>query len=191
MMMESLRRCAIALAALVGAAVAAMPALADGGWTPTVRSDYPSIWQGAYVGLHLGQGESGPADGFVAGAQIGYNWQSGPIVFGLEADASYADISENFFGIEASIDFLATARGRLGYLVTPNILVYGTAGFGIVSASASIPGFSVDDTETDLVYGVGVEGKFARNMSVRFEYLTFGDLDVNVFRAGLNFKLGN
>lgn len=190
MMMESLRRCAIALAALVGSAVAAMPALADGGWATTSRSDYPSIWQGVYVGLHLGQGESGPADGFVGGAQIGRNWQSGPIVYGLEADVSYADISENFGVFEASIDLLATARGRLGYLITPNILVYGTAGFGIASASTSIPGFG-DDTETDFVYGVGLEGKFAGNMSARIEYLAFGDLDVDVIRAGLNFKLGN
>jgi outer membrane immunogenic protein len=191
MMMESLRRCAIALAALVGAAAAAMPALADGGWATTSRSDYPSIWQGVYFGLHLGQGESGPADGIVGGGQIGYNWQNGPIVFGLEADASYADISESFGPFEASIDFLGTVRGRLGYLVTPNILVYGTAGFGVVSGSGSVGGFSFDESETDLVFGLGVEGKFARNMSVRLEYLTFGDLDVDVVRAGLNFKLGN
>ena len=195
MMIESLRRCAIALAALVGSAVAAMPALADGGWTTTSRSDYPSIWQGVYVGLHLGRGEASSADGLVAGAQIGYNWQSGPIVFGLEADISYADISESFGPFEASIDLLATARGRLGYLITPNILVYGTAGFGIASASGSvnIPGLrlSVDDTETDFVYGVGVEGKFASNMSARIEYLAFHDLKIDVIRAGLNFKLGN
>jgi len=196
MVMQTLRRCAIALVALAGLAVAAMPALADGGWATTSRSDYPSIWKGAYIGLHLGQGEAGSADGVVAGGQIGYNWQNGPIVFGLEADASYADISASFGPFEASIDFIATARGRLGYLVTPNILVYGTAGFGIVSASGSvgIPGlgsFSGDDTETDLVFGLGVEGKFASNMSARIEYLTFSDLNVDVVRVGLNFKLGN
>jgi len=194
MVMQTLRRCAIALAVLVGSAVAAMPALADGGWTTTSRSDYPSIWQGAYIGLHLGQGEAGSLDGVVAGAQIGYNWQNGPIVYGLEADVSYADISDSIFGVELSVDLLATARGRLGYLITPNILVYGTAGFGIVSFSGSVNllGFrgSVDDTETDFVYGLGVEGKFANNMSARIEYLSFSDLNVDVIRAGLNFKLG-
>jgi outer membrane immunogenic protein len=195
-MRETLRKSAIALTVLVGSVVAAMPALADGGWATTWRSDYPSIWQGAYIGLHLGRGEADPADGFVAGAQIGYNWQSGQIVYGLEADASYADISENFGVFEASIDWMATVRGRLGYLLTPNLLVYGTAGFGVVSASgsANIPGFgglSVDDTETDFVYGVGVEGKFARNVSARIEYLAFGDLEIDVIRAGLTFRLGN
>ena len=195
MMKETLRRCSIALAVLVGSAVAVMPALADGGRAPS-RSDYPSIWQSAYIGLHIGHGEAGSADGVVAGAQIGRNWQSGQIVYGLEADVSYADISENFFGVlEASVDWMATARGRLGYLITPNILVYGTAGFGIVSVSGSlnIPGLGVrgDDTETDFVYGVGLEGKFSDKLSARVEYLAFGDLEIDVLRVGLNYRLGN
>jgi outer membrane immunogenic protein len=194
--METLRRSAIALAALVGSAVAVMPAFADGGWVTTSRSDYPSIWQSTYIGLHVGHGEAGDADGVVAGAQFGRNWQSGPVVYGLEADISYADISENFGVLEFSVDWMATARGRLGYLITPNLLAYGTAGFGIVSASgsASIPGFgglSVDDTETDFVFGVGLEGKFADKVSARIEYLTFSDLDIDVMRIGLNYRLGN
>ena len=198
MKMETLRRCAIALAVLVSSAVAAMPALADGGWATTSRSDYPSIWQSTYIGLHVGQGEAGSADGVVAGAQIGRNWQSGQIVYGLEADVSYADISENFGVLEFSVDWMATVRGRLGYLITPNLLVYGTAGFGIVSLSGSstinIPGIgriSGDDTETDFVYGLGLEGKFSDKLSARIEYLAFGDLDIDVIRVGLNYRLGN
>ena len=183
------RGCAIALAVLVGSAVAVMPALADGGRTPS-RSDqssYPPIWQGAYVGLHLGHGESGPADGLVGGGQIGYNWQSGSIVYGLEADVSYADIS---FG-NASIDWMATARGRLGYLLLPNLLAYGTVGFGLASGSGSFGGFSVNDTESDIVYGLGLEGKFSDKLSARIEYLAFGDLNIDVVRVSLNYRLGN
>ena len=191
MMTETLRRCAIALAVLVGSAAAVMPASADGGRAPSERSDYPSIWQGAYVGLHLGNGESGPADGFVGGGQIGYNWRSGQIVYGLEADVSFADISfkENFGS--GSIDWMATARGRLGYLLMPNLLAYGTIGFGLASGSASFAGFSVNDTESDLVFGVGLEGKITDKISARIEYLTFSDLDIDVVRVGLNYRLGN
>jgi outer membrane immunogenic protein len=202
MIMKTLRRSGIALAVLAGSAVAVMPASADGGRGPSrpERSDYPSIWQGAYVGLHLGHGESGPADGFVGGGQVGYNWQSGQIVYGLEADVSYADISfkERFGGMTASgsIDWMATARGRLGYLLLPNLLAYGTVGFGLASGSgsASIPGFggfSVRDTESDIVYGLGLEGKISDKISARIEYLTFGDLDIDVVRVGLNYRLGN
>jgi outer membrane immunogenic protein len=180
---------AVALALLAGA----IPAAADG---PPGAPYYarPSIWQGVYGGFHLGWGEADPADGFVGGVQAGYNWQAGQIVYGLEADVSYADISfkDNFFGVEASVDWLATVRGRAGFLLTPRVLAYGTAGFGIASASARIPGLvKVDDTETDFVYGLGIEGKLSDTMSLRAEYLAFGDLDINVVRAGLNFKLGN
>ncbi len=54
-----------------------------------------------------------------------------------------------------------------------------------------LAGFSVDDTETDFVYGLGVEGKFSDKLSARIEYLTFGDLDIDVVRVGLNYRLGN
>jgi outer membrane immunogenic protein len=202
MHIETLRTWIVGLAATIAAlAVGTVPAAADK--PPGVYSGHgyqPAIWRGLYGGVHLGWGESGPADGIVGGAQIGYNWQAGQIVYGFEADVSAADISysENFFGVqaEASIDWLATARGRLGFLVTPNVLAYATAGFGIASASASasIPGLvklSIDDTETDIVYGIGVEAKVTDATSLRVEYLAFGDLDIDVIRAGVNFRFGN
>jgi opacity protein-like surface antigen len=154
--MATLGGSVIASAVIVGSVLAAMPALADGGRAPPEQ--FPSIWRGAYFGVHVGHGESGPADGLVAGGQVGYNWQSGHIVYGLEADVSFADISfkENFMGstVKGSIDWMATARGRVGYLLTPGILAYGTLGFGIVSGSgsANLPGvkFSVSDKRLGL-----------------------------------------
>jgi opacity protein-like surface antigen len=49
---------------------------------------------------------------------------------------------------------------------------------------------SHDSTDTAFVYGVGVEGKLTERTTARIEYLGFSDLDINVVRAGLNFKLG-
>ena len=69
--MATLRASVVASSVIVGLALAAMPALADGGRAPP--DQYPSIWRGAYFGVHVGHGESGPADGLVAGGQIGYN----------------------------------------------------------------------------------------------------------------------
>jgi outer membrane immunogenic protein len=194
--METLRRGAIAMVVAVGSVVAALPASANGGPPRSDRAYYPGIWQGLYAGVHVGYGESGPAEGFVGGGQIGYNWQSGLVVYGLEADASFADISVDNILVDASIDFLATARGRLGYLVMPNVLVYGTAGFGVARASGSlsIPGIgtaSGSDTETDFVFGLGLEGKLSDTMSARIEYLSFNDLEIDIIRAGVNFRLGN
>jgi outer membrane immunogenic protein len=200
--MNTLCKSFIALAAVVSTTGVAIPALADGGRSPAYvdRSSYPPIWHGLYAGLHLGHGESGPADGFLGGAQVGYNWHTGQIVYGIEADVSFADISFNqsFMGasVSGSIDWMATVRGRLGFLAAPNVLFYGTAGFGYASGtgSANVPGlvnFSVTDSESDLVYGVGLEGKLTNTMSARIEYLAFSDLEIDIIRAGINFKLGN
>ena len=82
------------------------------------------------------------SSGGVFGFQFGHNWQWGPVVGGLEIDFSGADIkgSNTFFETEAFIPFvfnqdhkieeLASARGRLGYLIFPNWLLCGTAGIG-------------------------------------------------------------
>jgi opacity protein-like surface antigen len=76
---------------------------------------------------------------------------------------------------------MATLRGRAGYLIDPRLLVYATAGVGYVGAN--------DDSESDFVYGLGLEGRINSITTVRVEYLTFSDLDINVVRAGLNVKL--
>src|SRR5882762_11993542 len=83
------------------------------------------------------------SSGGVFGFQFGHNWQWGPVVGGLEIDFSGADIKESStflftdedfqnhtFSRDVKIDSLASARGRLGYLIFPNWLLYGTAGIG-------------------------------------------------------------
>src|SRR5262249_24068019 len=82
----------------------------------------------------------GGAWGFDAGA----NWQEGALVGGLELDFSGTSIkgsssvtSTLTIGPDSAtttvtqtdkFDYLGSARGRLGYLVTPNVLLYGTGG---------------------------------------------------------------
>jgi outer membrane immunogenic protein len=98
----------------------------------------------SYPGRGIYQG------GFIGGGQVGYNYQYGQkIVFGFEADMQGAGIrgtgNANGYGpftnsnksangfinnniVQAGIDWLGTARGRIGYLVTPTFQVYGTGG---------------------------------------------------------------
>jgi outer membrane immunogenic protein len=207
--MKTLRSHLIALI-VAGAAAAAMPAAAQDAYGPP-PGYYAGLWQGWYAGVHLGYGDAGPADGFLGGGQVGYNWQKGQLVYGLEADFTWADIgfSEGVQAcdpdlgcvsarVSASIDWMATARGRLGFLFQPGLLAYATAGFGLVSgsASASVSGFglterfSFDDTESDFVYGVGIEGRLSPSSTLRVEYLGFDDSEIDVIRAALSFKLG-
>src|SRR5262245_23112982 len=196
--------------AVVAAGLAAAPPVAAGdrGGGPDYfyGQPYPLPWQGSYAGVHVGFGDG---DGVVGGGQIGYNWQSGAIVYGVEADFAWSNMGEDARGCiagagcvfaGASLDWLATFRGRVGYLIDPRILTYATAGFGIASwsAEAGITGPQFDDvrirmdgTETDFVFGVGVEGKINEAITARLEFLGFGDSsDIDIVRAALNFKLG-
>jgi outer membrane immunogenic protein len=154
-------------------------AVADG--TRTAGPDYyerPAIWHGLYGGVNVGYANADGDNGVVGGVQLGYNWQANQIVYGVEGDFSLSGAH--------SIDWLASARGRLGYLIDPRLLVYGTAGLGLVNGNGTDAGF---------VFGGGVEGKINPAMSARLEYLSFntdsahGDV-VGVIRAGLNIKLG-
>lgn len=125
-------------------------------------------WTGFYAGAHLGGtwgtteafdnlgynavGDSWDADtsGFVAGVQLGYNWQAGPILFGIEGDVGNLGLTgsapTNFplVGFDTSTqteaEFYLTARGRLGFVVN-DWLIYGTGGyFGPIRAcQSSIP----------------------------------------------------
>jgi outer membrane immunogenic protein len=200
-----LRSGLIGLAAAAGLGLPAMSAGAQGpAPAPYDQSYYVSTWQGFYAGVHAGFGDAGGADGFIGGGQIGYNWQAGRVIYGVEADFTFSGIEEDVrvcapfacAHASASLDWFATVRGRLGYLIQPHILGYATAGFGILSWSAEAgisgcPGCEVrlDGTETDFVVGLGVEMKFAETTMVRIEYL--GVEDVDIIRAGINFKLGN
>jgi outer membrane immunogenic protein len=208
--MKTVRSRLIALT-VAGAVGAALPAAAGAQPPPDYYPAYPWLWQGWYAGLHLGWGEAGPADGFVGGVQAGYNWQKGQLVYGFEADVTWSDISFSdgvrfcdFDGCvsaraSASIDWMATVRGRLGYLFQPSLMAYATAGFGFLSASASasVSGFGVSerfsftDTDTDFVFGIGIEGKLSEVSALRVEYLGFSDSEIDVIRAALSFKLGN
>lgn len=164
----------LAMAVVSGLAGGATLAAADG--PGGGRAEFPNIpwtWSGLYVGLHAGSADAGFDDGLLGGVQIGRNWQSGKIVYGLEGDLSFTGTDY--------IDWMGTVRGRLGYLLAPSLLVYGTAGFGHVNFEGG--------SETDLVLGVGVETKLTQATTVRLEYLSFDDTEIDVVRLAVNWKL--
>ncbi|MCB1539856.1 MAG: porin family protein [Rhodoblastus sp.] len=111
----------------------------------------------ALASSRLNGGNNG---GFIGGAQIGWNWQSGALVAGVETDIQW--LSGNRTGGAAAgalvpvafpgelivsssagssrVNWLGTLRGRLGFTVTPSLLAYVTGGlaYGGVSSSATI-----------------------------------------------------
>ena len=99
-------------------------------------------------------------NGFIGGAQAGYNWQLNNWVTGIEADIQ--DLgqhkgkanqpftgpvpgfpSEQYVGTQsaqAEVSWLGTLRGRLGSLINPSLLIYVTGGlaYGGVKAGGGI-----------------------------------------------------
>jgi outer membrane immunogenic protein len=140
-------------------------------------------WTGFYLGV-VGGGawENTSTDpkmqgGFVGGT-AGYNWQSGAVVFGLEADAAWADVSASAsaFGVTVAskTDALGTVRGRIGWAVS-NVLFYGTGGYAWIDNKISVNGLgaAVSDTKfhSGWTVGAGVEAFLAPQWSVKGEYL--------------------
>jgi outer membrane immunogenic protein len=102
----------------------------------------PSATNGAAVAAS-GTG-SLSATGFAGGAQAGYNWQTGALVYGVETDFSALGLGDaasarglfpfTFLGTQYTLaekmrpEWLLTLRARLGYTVAPHLLVYATGG---------------------------------------------------------------
>jgi len=66
-----------------------------------------------------------------------------------------------------ALNWIGTVRGRAGWLFTPSLLVYGTAGFAYGGVSA----YGYNDTRTGWTAGGGLEWMFAPRWSAKVEYL--------------------
>ena len=121
--------------------------------------------------------------GFIGGAQAGYNWQSGALVYGLEIDGSWSGMDDDRldadgFTTDLDTNVLASFRGRVG-VAAGEQLFYITGGVGYVrskmtelSSGAPSPA-SASITDVAPVIGSGVEWAFAPNWNVRLEGLTY------------------
>jgi outer membrane immunogenic protein len=163
-------------------------------------------WTGLYLGGNLGH-EWGTTSnnptrpsGFAGGLQGGYNWQTGQLVFGGEADIQLSGANDTFAPWKFSNPWFGTLRGRAGFAVN-NILIYGTAGVALGELSAQAIGLqSENHTNVGWTAGVGVEAGLAASWSAKVEYLfidlasntyaltgTSNGLTANLFRMGVNY----
>lgn len=163
--------------------------------------------------------------GFVGGFHAGFNWQVAPvIVLGIEGDFSFSGMKQtqtlNVPGgplvfspvipnpgglscancdlqdsLRVKIDNLASVRGRLGFLVTPNFMLYGTGGAAWAETKVDVNGSAVftnaafpvalrgttfaslhasgDKTFSGWVFGGGGEYMLTPNILLRVEYLHY------------------
>jgi outer membrane immunogenic protein len=189
----------------------------------------PFAWNGFYLGIQSGAGwgatdlnttsasvifppeasgtvptnfqsASYPLNGWHGGGTIGFNWQTGPVVLGVEADVSGANIegrgdctSAVGFGsvlntnssCHTSMSWLATFTGRAGFAVEHALwyvkggvalahfnhdITSGSAILEIVKPADSGAAASASETRTGGAFGVGVEYAFWSNWSAKLEY---------------------
>ena len=165
-------------------------------------------WNGFYAGFHLASGWANPTwqsgegfgaavpfpggasgNGAVGGGQIGWNYQTGSWVLGVEAAFSAADINAETkcaaqaFICTVNVDALGTATGRLGFAFD-QFLVYGKAGVAVehsrdamvVGGTASAFSLNGNPTRWGWTTGVGVEFAFNPALSAfaEYDFLDFG-----------------
>jgi len=206
------------LAATVLSAMAVGPAC---GADLPVKAPFAPIpvltWTGFYAGVNIGGGWADVGDtggsndltGILGGGQLGYNWQAGNVVFGLEGDfqgtGQTRSDTVSGFSVDQKLPWFATLRGRLGYAAGPWML-YATGGAAWVDYKMEVSALGTtvsDDTaKSAWTVGGGVEWMFVPSWSAKIEYLyldtddtsvtlfgtTFdGRAKNNIVRAGLNF----
>src|SRR5690348_7702113 len=136
------------VAALALVSVGGSASAADLGRRPVYKAPAyvaPAFsWTGLYIGVMGGWGQArddfgGSATGGFAGGTLGYNYEFAPgWVVGIEGDGAWADIGNDSSIIvggipvtgSAKVDSLFSLRGRLGYALPNNLLIYGTGGAG-------------------------------------------------------------
>jgi outer membrane immunogenic protein len=166
-------------------------------------------WSGFYLGVNAGGGWSNAnvdfsaaafpsfasvennLKGALGGGQLGYNWQYGAAVFGVEADFQFGGMTGGIdapcppglcAGLAASfrqkMPWFGTARGRIGY-ASDGWMLYATGGYAYsrleTHAFASAGGVSVDvrrnENRHGWTAGGGIEVALTHNWTAKIEYL--------------------
>jgi outer membrane immunogenic protein len=180
------------------------------------------LWTGWYIGPNIGgsfgrteQTASFPTtipptspfgsassdlDGVIGGGQIGYNWQTGNWVLGIEADIDAAsEQGSNYLtgtgtvsipgvalitttgtlDVTEKLNWLGTVRGRLGVTASPNWLLYATGGLAYgglatdttLTAGALSAVNNFSTTRAGWTVGAGIEGWLGHDWTAKIEYL--------------------
>lgn len=213
--------CALAILAF-----AAIPRAEAQNWDGSGLVRFGVFLQGQFVDYDIAQTTVVPfrqtADpfGFGVGIAAGYDLRLGSFVIGAEMDASFDDgrakpSPVNTNNEQYGVDYFATLRGRLGFILHPSLMVYGTVGYGLLGAeykaNALVAGGGGGNkkygTLDGLVYGGGLEWDMGWGTSFieylhtdmsgwSFRALGSGnrialDGTSDVVRLGLKFKVGH
>jgi outer membrane immunogenic protein len=177
--------CAAGAALVAGVALGAAPAWAAdavvGEAPPSVPMEEPPVasWAGTYVGVVAGYGFAGKVEteeneahteGFAGGAFAGVQGQSDAIVYGVEGDIGYSGVDGDNDGVKVDGGVEGSLRARLGYTVTPDVMIYGTAGGAAQKLTVREDGAFDDKAMVGYTVGAGTDFKITDNVFGRVEY---------------------
>lgn len=193
-------------AADLGQAVPATPSFAQ----PVSPLAYN--WSGFYAGLNggygfgrsrwtdsaLGAGSGGfDMNGALLGGQLGYNWQFGSWVLGLETDADWTNLNGSTSGLGAVCladgngqcqtqeNWFGSTRARVGYAFG-RILPYVTGGLGYGDREVTLSSGTASSLNAGWTAGGGVELGLSPNWSAKAEYLHYDLGTTSFFSAASN-----
>src|SRR4051794_18167485 len=160
-------------------------------------------WSGFYIGANGGWGSSRKcwdavtgagafianegchdATGGTVGGQVGYRWQAGTWVFGVEGQGNWADFSGDNVSlafpatrIHSKVDAFGLITGQVGWAAN-NVLFYVKGGAAVTAdrfrivdiPTGAVVGTTGDDTRWGGVVGAGLEFGFAPNWTAGVEY---------------------
>jgi len=191
---------------------------------PAVAADMPlkapppapvANWTGLYIGSYMG-GLWGDKDWlftiqqtttshrvsqYLGGGQVGYNWQTGNWVLGVEADGALAGgnggqstCPNPADHCTSQVRWLATATGRLGVTWGEKALIYVKGGAAWVGdryfvrnhANPAVDERSGDQNHVGWTAGAGLEWMLTPSISAKLEYM-YADVGSKTF----NFTLIN
>jgi outer membrane immunogenic protein len=163
-----------------------------GGWS---RNDWTAVAPNVLVGPE----GSHDASGGTVGGQVGYRWQAGNWVFGLEAQGNWADFNGSNVSLlgaplvnRSKIDAFGLFTGQVGYAAN-NVLFYVKGGAAVTDNryEGLFLGTVFDraeETRWGGTVGAGVEYAFAPNWSfgVEYNHLFMGTQNYSFSALGVN-----
>jgi outer membrane immunogenic protein len=185
----------------------------------TVRPTGDFVTEKAYSPYNSSRTDSGNLSDvdFTIGGQLGYNYQVGILVFGLETDFNYNGTDDSsyvnrpllptsrFVGdfvhtVKQQVDYFGTLRARFGFTPADRFLIYGTGGlaYGDVSSRSNVLFTGTEDNyigsssglQAGWTLGAGSEYALTGNWSVKIEYL-YIDLGSTSYTYAAQPRFGN
>jgi outer membrane immunogenic protein len=189
---------------------------------PVAAVDYGDPWSGFYIGGAIGYGwnngdgtgtgttilgsgstafstsPQGLVGGLHAGigSHFGGNWYIGGEVAGGIGTLDGTAQNPGFIGnINSKTNALVSVSGRIGYILTPNMMVYARGGWAWANSEFSITGtdgsqFSIKPTVNGAMAGFGTEYALTRNWIAGLEYQHYFLSDMNMSTTGVILNTG-